>query len=321
MGFLSDSTGPEARRDPTETSSEPEDVGGLDNVRLTSATVVEFRDGDVFYGQEAPCEFGEWPRFLPQSVAGREMAFHRLECRTVAGTVEAGHAFIVADAPRAGRRRYDRSTFRRGYSDIKRVFGSKFDKAVDRIRDDADRSDRVRALIEDPELVKWDPFTAGGKVMVAGLGAPNRPFPEPDFDWTPRIEAPSQPKTAQREPGNANVSAADDHDEAGGPASRTGWFLGVCSNANDAFLLVHSKLSRIAERAHDRRYTVARGGRELRIDLAAPAALQAAEHASWLAMAGIEAADDLRDQPVSKMARRLFNALMFNLERKRLGRR
>lgn len=196
------------------------------------------------------------------------------------GSLGPGDTLIMAETP-LGRRRYDRGVFRRGLNGKKPYFGKKLCKAVASRWAAAlakakssqgpfpavDASLVVLEALEDPKIVTRDPFTTNDDVLIAGISVPSAPFLEPERDYTP--------------PWN-------DED-----ARRTGWVIGVCTDAKAVHARVLATLEPLVAKAQEGKLLLFPPSfipdaqpRRPSAEEIGKAAEELAPAAAWMAMAG-----------------------------------
>jgi hypothetical protein len=300
-------------------------IGNLGNVRETTAleVVVEAvevlrgsrvrSEGRAVYRHEIPVEFGAWQRHFDGELLGRRHAWSRHECHAKHLDIQAGDGLVIAELPFAGRRRYDRATFRPAVrKDRVPYFAPSF---VHKLREAKTqrRGDIVTLalrLLEDENIVGLDPFNTGAK-RVAGISIPSPPFGE-------------APKGHSRPGGK-------------GEEGRTGWALGMCRAPDKVYRAVllglFERIQAEAEKqarsdglmsVSDGRlrfaYPPSRGAKAERLRLTDDVPDHAdvlACHAAWLAMAGPGPHEKMpEDRSVAEVAFRRLNDLLYNLQRR-----
>lgn len=300
-------------------------IGNLGNVRETTALQVLVEEVEVArggrirrescacYRDEIPVEFGAWERHLERELLGRRHAWSRHECHAKRSEIRAGDCLVLAEVPFAGRRRYDRATFRPAVRK-ERVpyFAPAFVQKLREV-DEQRRGDpvaRALRLLEDETVVSLDPFNSGAK-RIAGIS-----IPRPAFGEDPK-----------------------GHSRAGGKGEegRTGWALGTCRDPDKVHRAVllglleriglearkQARLDGQADAGDGRlrfAYPPTRGTKAERLRLTDDVPDQAdvlAPHAAWLAMAGPGPHEKMpEDRSVAEVAFRRLNDLLHNLQRR-----
>jgi hypothetical protein len=298
------------------------EVGSLGNVRETTALQVTLEDvpgtnsrvgPQALYLEEIAVEFGVWTRRLDHDPLDLHHAWSRHECHTKHDAIAAGDCLVVAELPFAGRRRYDRTTFRNA---IRKHPVPHFAPAfIDGLREASvqrrgDLVDLALGMLEDDTILELDPFNTGRK-RVAGISVPGRPFGE-------------EPKGHARSGGK-------------GEDGRTGWALGTCRDPSKVHRAVelglYEKILLEAEKHAMSDGEPGMGGGRLRYayppsrvtkaerlrltDDVPDAADKLAPHAAWLAMAGLGPTETMpASRSVAEVAFRRLNDLLYNLQRR-----
>lgn len=307
-------------------SLETGEVGYLGNVRETTAVRIVIESVDVTRGrkrtteeraryltEEVEVEFGAWERRFGEEILGVPESWTRYECHAKRGELQPGDTLVLAEFPFAARRRCSRATFRPGLHNHRPPhFGEEFLSRIRRARDElqGDVPALAKTALEDPEIVRLDPFNTGRSKLVAGISTPAPHFGE-------------EPRGHSRPAGQ-------------GELGRTGWVLGACRDVEKVHQLVQLELWELISRGgrknpvdgafgsgHDG-LRVARapwntkaGPRTLSDEVRFKAESEFLEYAAWQAMAGPGPGESMpEDRSVGDVAFRRLNDLLYNLQRR-----